>query len=85
MSRASISLSDLRRYADKLPDFYSPDRPRYYKVAVMPRMVEPYAYYDARIDRVDIQTIEFHCRETHVDGVRALAWYYHDILVKVAV
>lgn len=82
MSRASISLSDLQRYADKLPNRA---QGKYYKFPI--RCMEPVRYHhpNEMMYAAEFHTIEFHSREIVVDGCRALAWYYHDILVKVAV
>jgi len=82
--RQAISLSDLKKYAEKLPASF--DDGRYYKMAIAPAL-SPYYHVDPRLDMATIhyQTIEFRARRTRIDGVEVTAWFYHDVLVKVTV
>lgn len=83
----AVSMEQLREMADRLPRTRRECRGNYMSFAHMPE-ISPASYrehnvvasWDMRVDK-----IEFHCRETTVDGVRCLAWYYHDLLVRVCV
>lgn len=83
----AVSLDTLREMAERLPRTRRECRDRYYRVAHLPE-INPVSYrdhdivssWDMRVDK-----IEFQHREVLVDGVRCLAWYYHDVLVKVCV
>ncbi|MQW73468.1 hypothetical protein GHK50_21095 [Sinorhizobium medicae] len=83
----SVSLDTIRELAERLPRTKRECRDRVYHVAHMPE-INPVSYrqhdivasWELRHDR-----ITFTNREVVVDGVRCLASYYHDALVKVCV
>lgn len=81
--RQAISLSDLIKYADKLP---SRAEGKYFRMSYMHEPFRPYSIHDEMV-RADFHchTLEFRQERTKVDGVPATAWYYHDVLVKVCV
>ncbi|MER8407011.1 hypothetical protein NKH16_20145 [Mesorhizobium sp. M1307] len=86
MSRASISISDLQQYAERLPSNVRGHRDGHrIRMPVHSISSARYQDYNAPIEAMQFHTIEFHSRPTTVDGVSATAWYYHDILVKVSV
>lgn len=88
MRHHSLSLTDLKEYVKKIPDHV--DSPSdYHRVSIPCRVSQSYhdyCYTQHRGHHVPhINTIEFRAERTTVNGARALAWYYHDLLVKVSV
>ncbi|MBD9511903.1 hypothetical protein IB265_34710 [Ensifer sp. ENS10] len=83
----AVSMEELREMADRLPRTIRECRDRYYTVAHLPE-ITPTSYRDRNIVsawHMQVDKITFHHREVLVDGVRCLAWYYHDVLVRVCV
>ncbi|MER8591853.1 hypothetical protein [Mesorhizobium sp. M0598] len=87
--RASISLSDLQRYVERLPSTKrNPRDGPVVRMAIQPDLDYLYRHspnHPMHYEMMTVSTIEFHCRPTKVNGVECTAWYYHDILVKVSV
>ncbi len=82
----AITISDLHKYAEKLPKLQRDIDAPYRKVAMLPEMDIRYVdYADPYMRCPEIRTITFEARHTKLDGVQVTAWYYHDVLVKVAV
>ena len=80
-----ISLSDLKTYAEKLPQRC--DDGGHHRLAIMPKM-SPYYDPQPRLCpeyHLQGQTIVFQARRAKVHGVDVTAWFYHDVLVKVGV
>jgi len=86
MSRPAITLETLQRLADKLPKTAREMNGRSYRVpfyaASMPPL-SPNDYHD--YGPVDVTTITFHAEYTTIRDCNAIAWFYHDVLVKVVV
>lgn len=81
--RQAISLSDLIKYADKLPARFDG---KYYRMSYMHEPFRPYSIHDEMVGAyTHYNTLEFRQERTKVNGVPATAWYYHDVLVKVCV
>ncbi|MGN6548406.1 MAG: hypothetical protein ACTHJ3_00715 [Pararhizobium sp.] len=80
--RNAITVSDLRKLAEKLP---SKPFGRHHRVALHGPL-PPVAAYDPGCiyEPGPVQTITFEARETLVYGAEATAWFYNDVLVKVA-
>lgn len=85
-----LTLAELNRYIDKLPNSYDPERqgPRY-EMAIYPEPSSVLMYemaYRAGFDRpIDITRLVFTARTDTVLGKRVTAWLYGDVLVKVSV
>lgn len=81
----SITLQELHDAAKRIPASGVPCG-RYLKVALH-RPVEPLRRYDPAFmcEAVRYDTIEFEARPTKVHGHDAVAWYWHELLVKVTV
>lgn len=84
-----LTLAELNRYIDKLPNSYDPERqgPRY-EMAVAPdmgAMAMHYTELDYRAMAYPFTRIVFSARRTEVLGKKVTAWLYGDVLVKVSV
>lgn len=82
--KTAISIAELQSFAERLPNnphlhdmhFAVPCHDHYWPDAMM---------RDYGCQPFHVNKVTFKARHTKVDGVPVTAWYYHDILVKVAV
>lgn len=83
----AVSMEQLREMADRLPRTRREFCGSHYRVSCAPE-INPVSYREHNIVSswdMRCETVEFRHRDVLVDGVRCLAWYYHDLLVKVCV
>ena len=79
----AISIRQLREAAERLP---SNPQGHYHRVAIMPSMSARYwDPYDRPDMAVHVDTITFCHKPVTIEGVKATAWFYNDVLVKVCV
>ncbi len=85
----AITIDQLREYAERLPARRERDRHApYYTLAVYDQKLP--THFDPSMSGhlaspMEATTVTFTWREAKIDGVPVTAWYYKDVLVKVAV